>query len=64
MSDYELSAVEFRALYDRVKHWRGRAVSLAAPIESEVAAASPFSEPAGRPPGRLGRSTAWTDTTT
>ena len=92
MSDYELSAAEFRALYDRVKHmsrwgpadrrgalnnisptqvvaaasdiWRGRAVSLAAPIESEVAAASPFSEPAGRPPGRLGRSTAWTDITT
>jgi len=68
MSDYELSAAEFRALYDRVKHmsrlgpadrrgalnnisptqvvaasdiWRGRAVSLAAPIESEVAADNP-----------------------
>ena len=69
MSDFELSAAEFRALYDRVKHmsrwgpadrrgalnnisptqvvaaasdvWRGRAVSLAAPIESEVAADNP-----------------------
>jgi len=69
MSDYELSAAEFRALYDRVKHmsrwgpadrrgalnnisptqvvaaasdiWRGRAVSLAAPIESEVVADNP-----------------------
>ena len=69
MSDYELSAAEFRALYDRVKHmsrwgpadrrgalnnisptqvvaaasdiWRGRAVSLAAPIENEVAADNP-----------------------
>jgi hypothetical protein len=69
MSDSELSAAEFRALYDRVKHmsrwgpadrrgalnnisptqvvaaasdiWRGRAVSLAAPIESEVAADNP-----------------------
>jgi hypothetical protein len=69
MSDFELSADEFRALYDRVKHmswqgpadrlgalnnispthviaaasdvWRGRAVSLAAPIESEVAADNP-----------------------
>jgi kynurenine formamidase len=69
MSDFELSAKEFRALYDRVKHmsrwgpadrrgalnniWpaqvaaaasgvsRGRAVSLAAPIESEVAADNP-----------------------
>jgi kynurenine formamidase len=65
MSDFELSAGEFRALYDRVKRmslqgpadrlgalnnisstevvtaasgvWRGRAVSLAAPIETEVA---------------------------
>jgi kynurenine formamidase len=69
MSDLELSADEFRALYDRVKHmsrWgpadrlgalnnispdqvaaaaggvsRGRAVSLAAPVESEVAADNP-----------------------
>jgi kynurenine formamidase len=69
MSDFELSAAEFRALYDRVKHmslqgpadrrgalnnisssqvvaaasdvWRGRAVSLAAPIESEVALDNP-----------------------
>ena len=69
MSDFELSAAEFRALYDRVKHmsrrgpadrlgalnnispaqvvaaasdvWRGRAVSLAAPVESEVAADNP-----------------------
>jgi kynurenine formamidase len=65
MSDFKLSAGEFRALYDRVKRmslqgpadrlgalnnisstdvvtaasgvWRGRAVSLAAPIETEVA---------------------------
>jgi kynurenine formamidase len=69
MSDFELSAVEFRALYDRVKRmslqgsadrrgalnnisstevvaaasgvWRGRAVSLAAPMESEVALDNP-----------------------
>ena len=69
MSDFELSADEFRALYDRVKHmslqgsadrrgalnnisssevvaaasgvWRGRAVSLAAPIESEVTLDNP-----------------------
>jgi len=69
MSDFELSAAEFRALYDRVKDmsrwgpadrlgalnnisptqvvaaasdiWRGRAVSLAAPIENEVAADNP-----------------------
>ena len=69
MSDFELSAAEFRALYERVKHmslqgpadrrgalnntsatdvvaaasgvWRGHAVSLAAPIESEVAADNP-----------------------
>ncbi len=69
MSDFELSADEFRALYDRVKHmslqgpadrrgalnnisssevvaaasdvWRGRAVSLAAPMESEVALDNP-----------------------
>ncbi len=69
MSDFELSAAEFRALYDRVKHmsrqgpadrlgalnnissaevvaaasnvWRGRAVSLAAPVESEVAPDNP-----------------------
>ena len=69
MSDFELSAAEFRALYDRVKRmsrwgpadrqgalnnispsgvvaaasdvWRGRAVSLAAPIGSEVAPDNP-----------------------
>jgi kynurenine formamidase len=69
MSDFELSAGEFRALYDRVKHmslqgpadrrgalnnisssqvvaaasgvWRGRAVSLGAPMESEVALDNP-----------------------
>ncbi len=69
MSDFELSAGEFRALYDRVKHlssqgpgdrlgalnnissaqvvaaasdvWRGRAVSLAAPVGSEVAPDNP-----------------------
>ena len=69
MSDFELSAAEFRALYQRVQHmsqqgpadrrgalnntsatdvvaaasgvWRGHAVSLAAPIESEVAADNP-----------------------
>ena len=69
MSDFELSADEFRALYDRVQRmsrwgpadrrgalnnisaaqvvaaassvWRGRAVSLAAPMESEVAADNP-----------------------
>ena len=69
MSDFELSAAEFRALYARVKHmsrwgpadrrgalnnisatevvaaadgvWRGRAVSLAAPIESEAALGNP-----------------------
>ena len=69
MSDSELSADEFRALYDRVKHmslqgpadrrgalnnitssevvaaasgvWRGRAVSLAAPMESEAALDNP-----------------------
>jgi kynurenine formamidase len=69
MSDYELSAAEFRALYDRVKHmsrqgpadrrgalnnissaqvtaaassvWRGRHVSLAAPVDSEVALDNP-----------------------
>ena len=69
MSDHDLSAAQFRALYDRVKHLsrrepadrrgalnniapaqvtaaagsvrRGRAVSLAAPIDSEVAADNP-----------------------
>jgi kynurenine formamidase len=69
MGDHELSAAEFRALYQRVKHmsqqgpadrrgalnntsatdvvaaasgvWRGHAVSLAAPIESEVALDNP-----------------------
>ncbi len=69
MSDFELSAAEFRALYDRVQHmsqwgaadrrgalnnispaqvvaaassvWRGRAVSLAVPVDSEVAADNP-----------------------
>src|SRR5580700_729168 len=69
MSDFELSAGEFRALYDRVKHmslqgpadrrgalnnisstevvtaasgvWRGRAVSLGAPMESEVTPDNP-----------------------
>jgi kynurenine formamidase len=69
MSDFELSADEFRALYDRVKNMsrrrpadrrgalnnispaqvvaaassvrRGRAVSLAAPVDSEVAADNP-----------------------
>jgi kynurenine formamidase len=69
MSDFELSAGEFRALYDRVKRmslqgpadrrgalnnisasevvaaasgvWRGRAVSLGAPMESEVALDNP-----------------------
>jgi len=69
MNDFELSADEFRALYDRVKHmslqgpadrrgalnnisssevvaaasgvWRGRVVSLAAPMESEVALDNP-----------------------
>jgi kynurenine formamidase len=69
MSDFELTAAEFRALYDRVKDmsrwgpadrrgalnnispaqviaaasavWRGRAVSLAAPVESEVTADNP-----------------------
>jgi kynurenine formamidase len=69
MSDFELSAAEFRALYDRVKHmsqwgaadrrgalnnispaqvigaassvWRGRAVSLAAPVDSEVTLDNP-----------------------
>jgi kynurenine formamidase len=69
MSDFELSADEFRALYDRVRHlswqgsadrlgalnnissaqvvaaasgvWRGRAVSLAAPVGSEVAPDNP-----------------------
>jgi kynurenine formamidase len=69
MSDFELSAAEFRALYDRVKHpsqWgpadrrgalnniapaqvtaaagdvrHGRSVSLAAPVDSEVAADNP-----------------------
>ena len=69
MSDFELSAAEFRALYDRVRHMsqrgpadrrgalnniasaqvaaaasdvrRGRAVSLAAPIDSEVAPDNP-----------------------
>jgi kynurenine formamidase len=69
MSDFELSADEFRALYERIKHmsrqgpadrlgalnnispsqvvaaasgvWRGRAVSLAAPVESEVAPDNP-----------------------
>ena len=69
MGDFELSAAEFRALYERVKHlsgWgpadrrgalnnmsaaqvvaaagsvrRGRAVSLAAPVESEVAPDNP-----------------------
>src|SRR5712675_1804327 len=69
MSDYELSAAEFRALYHRVKRmsrwgpadrlgglnnispaqvvaaasdvWRGRAVSLAAPVGSEVAPDNP-----------------------
>jgi hypothetical protein len=70
MSDFELSAAEFRALYDRVRHMsrrgpadrrgalnniapvqvtaaasgvqRGRAVSLAAPIDSEVAPVNPI----------------------
>ncbi len=69
MGDFELSAAEFRALYQRVKHmsqqgpadrrgalnntsptdvvtaasgvWRGHAVSLAAPIESQVAPDNP-----------------------
>ncbi len=69
MTDFELSATEFRALYERVKHmslqgpadrrgalnnisstevvaaasnvWRGRAVSLAAPVENEVAPDNP-----------------------
>jgi kynurenine formamidase len=69
MSDFELSAAQFRALYDRVKHrsqWgpadrrgalnnitpaqvtaaagdvrRGRTVSLAAPVDSEVAPDNP-----------------------
>ena len=69
MSDFELSAAEFRALYDRVKHmsqWgpadqrgalnniapaqvtaaaggvrHGRSVSLAAPVDSEVAVDNP-----------------------
>jgi kynurenine formamidase len=69
MSDFELSASEFRALYDRVKRisrrgpadrlgalnnispaqvvaaahdvWRGRAVSLEAPVESEVTPDNP-----------------------
>ena len=69
MTDFELSATEFRALYERVKHmslqgpadrrgalnnisstevvaaasnvWRGRAVSLAAPVGSEVALDNP-----------------------
>ena len=69
MSDFELSAAEFRALYQRVKHmslqgpadrrgalnntsptdvvaaassvWRGHVVSLAAPVESQVAADNP-----------------------
>ncbi len=69
MGDYELTAAEFRALYQRVKHmsqqgpadrrgalnntsptdvvaaasgvWRGHAVSLAAPVESQVAADNP-----------------------
>jgi kynurenine formamidase len=69
MSDFELSAGEFRALYDRVRHmslqgpadrlgalnnissaqvvaaasdvWRGRAVSLAAPVSSEVTPDNP-----------------------
>ncbi len=69
MSDFELSADEFRALYDRVKHmsrwgpadrrgalnnisptqvvaaandiWRGRAASLAAPVENDVALDNP-----------------------
>jgi kynurenine formamidase len=69
MGDFELSAAEFRALYQRVKHmsrqgpadrrgalnntspaqvvaaasgvWRGHSVSLAAPVESQVAADNP-----------------------
>ena len=69
MGDHELSAAEFRALYQRVKHmsqqgpadrrgalnntsptdvvaaasgvWRGHAVSLAAPVESQVALDNP-----------------------
>jgi kynurenine formamidase len=69
MSDFELSAAEFRAMYHRVKHmcrwgpadrrgalnnispaqvvaaassvWRGRAVSLAAPVESQVTLDNP-----------------------
>src|SRR5579863_4891718 len=69
MSNFELSADEFRALYERTKHmsrrgpadrlgalnnispaqvvtaasgiWRGRAVSLAAPVDSEVAPDNP-----------------------
>ena len=69
MGDFELSAAEFRALYQRVKHmsqqgpadrrgalnntsptdvvtaasgiWRGHAVSLAAPLEIQVAADNP-----------------------
>jgi kynurenine formamidase len=69
MTDFELSAAEFRALYQRMKHmsrwgpgdrrgalnnisptevvaaassvWRGRAVSLAAPVDSEVAVDNP-----------------------
>ena len=69
MSDFELSAAEFRALYQRVKHmsgqgpadrrgalnntsptdvvaaassvWRGHVVSLAAPVDSQVAADNP-----------------------
>ena len=69
MGDFELSAAEFRALYQRVKHmslqgpadrrgalnntsptdvvaaasgvWRGHVVSLAAPVESQVAPDNP-----------------------
>ena len=69
MGDFELSAAEFRALYQRVKHmslqgpadrrgalnnisptevvaaasgvWRGHAVSLAAPVESQMAPDNP-----------------------
>src|SRR5712675_968974 len=84
MSDYELSAAEFRALYHRVKRmsrwgpadrlgalnnispaqvvaaasdvWRGRAVSLAAPVESELAPDNP--DPAVHRPHRCSTPTA------
>src|ERR1700689_3637070 len=73
MSDFEVSAEEFRALYDRVKHMsrrgaadrlgalnnispaqvvaaasdvrRGRAVSLAAPVEDEITPDNPDPAP-------------------